>query len=159
MGDLLAGLTIATALGCGVMAGFFFAFSNLVMPSLGRIPPVHGITAMQRMNLGVANPLFMLAFLGTPALCVAMAAVGFANLDEGYAGYLIGAAALYLVGGLLMTIAYHQPRNLALGKLEATAPASEAYWRRYLAQWNPWNHVRALTSLAAAALLIVAIRV
>lgn len=37
---------LVSALGCGLMAGFFFAFSICVMKALGAIPPAHGISAM-----------------------------------------------------------------------------------------------------------------
>ena len=39
--------TLATALGCGLIAGAFFAFSSFVMPALKRLPTTEGIAAMQ----------------------------------------------------------------------------------------------------------------
>jgi len=37
--------SVAAALGSGLNAGFFFAFSFVTMKSLGRLPPEQGIAA------------------------------------------------------------------------------------------------------------------
>jgi uncharacterized membrane protein len=39
------GLTLLAALGCGLIAGVFFAFSALVMRALARRPHAEGIAA------------------------------------------------------------------------------------------------------------------
>ena len=36
-------LIFAAAIGCGLVAGIFFAFSSFVMAALGRLPSDHGI--------------------------------------------------------------------------------------------------------------------
>jgi uncharacterized membrane protein len=55
---LVASLSFAVALGSGLMAGIFFAFSTMVMPALSRIPPAQAIAAMQSINVVVINPWF-----------------------------------------------------------------------------------------------------
>jgi uncharacterized membrane protein len=60
---LLFALTLFAALGCGLIAGVFFAFSAFVMKALGRLPPAEGIAAMQSINIAVINPVFLTAFL------------------------------------------------------------------------------------------------
>jgi uncharacterized membrane protein len=65
-------LTFTGAIGSALVAGIFFAFSTFVMQALGRIPAEQGITAMQSINITVINPLFMLAFLGTGAVCLVL---------------------------------------------------------------------------------------
>jgi uncharacterized membrane protein len=67
---LLFALTLVSALGCGLVAGVFFAFSSFVMNALARLPAAQGIAAMQSINVVVINPLFITAFLGTAAACV-----------------------------------------------------------------------------------------
>ena len=37
--DLIFALTFVAAIGCGLVAGIFFAFSTFVMKALARIPP------------------------------------------------------------------------------------------------------------------------
>jgi hypothetical protein len=51
-------LTFVSALGCGLVAGIFFTFSNFVMKSLARLSPAQGIAAMQTINADVLNRWF-----------------------------------------------------------------------------------------------------
>jgi hypothetical protein len=62
-------LTFAAAIGAGLVAGIFFAFSSFVMRALARIAPPQGIAAMQSINVAVINPVFMAVFLGTRGRC------------------------------------------------------------------------------------------
>ncbi|WP_228050189.1 hypothetical protein [Tychonema sp. LEGE 06208] len=57
-------LKLFAVLGCGLIAGVFFAFSTFVMNALGRLPPAQGIAAMQSINIAVINPLFITALFG-----------------------------------------------------------------------------------------------
>ena len=50
---LLFIITFLAALGCGLIAGAFFAFSTFVMKVLARLPTSHGIAAMQSINVVV----------------------------------------------------------------------------------------------------------
>ena len=72
------------ALWTGVMAGFFYAFSVLVMPGLERkeSSPPAAMAAMQGINNAVQNPLFALFFMGAPLLCL-MVVVRAAVADDG----------------------------------------------------------------------------
>jgi uncharacterized membrane protein len=56
MDGFLFALTLITAVGCGLNAGVFFAFSAFVMPALKRLPPAHGIAAMQSINRLAVTP-------------------------------------------------------------------------------------------------------
>ncbi len=67
-------LKLFSALGCGLVAGVFFAFSTFVMSALARLQPAQGITAMQSINITAINPLFMVALFGTAAICLFLAA-------------------------------------------------------------------------------------
>jgi hypothetical protein len=58
-------VTLLSTVGCGLVAGFFFAFLICVMKALGRLPAEQGITAMQSINVVVINPWFLTAFFGT----------------------------------------------------------------------------------------------
>ncbi|MEP6850368.1 MAG: hypothetical protein ABI999_16025, partial [Acidobacteriota bacterium] len=66
-------LAIITAVGCGLWGGVFFAFSVFVMRGLGKLPAVEGIASMNAINAAVFSPWFMVPFLGTPLLCLALA--------------------------------------------------------------------------------------
>ena len=43
-------LKLFSALGCGLIAGVFFAFSTFVMNALARQPPAQGIATMQSLT-------------------------------------------------------------------------------------------------------------
>ena len=152
-------LVIASALGAGVVAGVFFAFSTFVMPALGRIPAPAGIAAMQSINVTVINAWFMAAFMGTAVTSVAAIALAVADWQSAFGPYVVAAGVLYVVGVIGVTRAFHIPRNDALDKLDPAAPTSEAFWSRYLVEWNAWNHVRAIAPLIASGLEIGALHV
>jgi uncharacterized membrane protein len=72
MEALLPALTVLAALGAGLVAGIFFAFSTFIMAALARLPAEGGIAAMQSINVAVLNPLFFLAFFGTAAIALVL---------------------------------------------------------------------------------------
>jgi len=49
------------------------------------------------------------------------------------------------------------PLNHALAVFNPNRAEGAALWMRYLANWTVWNHVRTVTSFAAAVLFIVAV--
>ena len=159
MDGFLFVLTLLSALGCGVVAGVFFAFSAFVMKALARLPAEQGIAAMRAINVAAVTPAFMAALFGTAAACGALAVWALFAWDERFAPYLLVGGALYLVGTILLTIAYHVPQNEALATVEPLGADAESHWRRYLSGWTAWNHVRTATALAAAAVLTIALHV
>ena len=159
MGDALAAVTLATAVGAALVAGVVLAFSALVMPALARGPAAEGIAVMRRINRAAVGPGLMIPFLATSAGCAALAVVAVVDWGEPHAPWLLAGGLLYLLGALLLTGGYHQPRNLALGDVDPSAPDAGARWTRYLGDWTPWNHIRSAVGLAAAAALVVAVRV
>lgn len=126
MDGLLFGLTLATAVGSGLVGGVFFAFSNFVMKALGRLRPSEGAAAMQAINITVITPLFMTALFGTGLTSLVLLVWGLAELDEPYTGWLIAAGAIYLIGEIALTGGYHVPRNDALGGWTRTARRAHA---------------------------------
>ena len=66
-------VAIFAALGCGVMGGLLFAFSNFVMTALSHQPPASGIRTMQAINVYILNPLFFIVFFGTAAASFVLA--------------------------------------------------------------------------------------
>jgi uncharacterized membrane protein len=159
MDGILVALTLVTALGCGLSAGALFAFSSFVMRALARLPAAQGIAAMQSINVVAVTPAFMTALFGTAVACLAVAVWALAAWDDSFSPWLLAGSALYIAGPVGLTIGYHVPRNDALAAVEPTAPDAEAHWRRYLADWTRWNHLRVAASLAAAAALTEALHV
>lgn len=149
--------TLAAALGCGLIAGVFFAFSVFVMKALAAIPPAQGITAMQSINVVVINPVFLGTFLGTAALCLALGIRAVLAWQRPGAGWLLAGAALYLVGTLLVTMVCNVPRNDALAAIDPASAGAPEVWAGYVRSWTVWNHVRTIAALAAAAALTIAL--
>jgi uncharacterized membrane protein len=112
---------------------------------------------MQAINVAAVTFAFMVTLFGTAAACAALAVWAFFVWNERFAPYLLVGAALYLVGTILLTIVYHVPRNNVLAKVEPHGADAEGHWGRYLSGWTAWNHLRAASSLAAAATLTVAL--
>jgi uncharacterized membrane protein len=114
-------LTFIAALGSGLVAGIFFAFSNFVMKALARVPPAQGVAAMQSINFVVLNEWFFAVFFGTAVCCLALAITSFVRWQRPDAGYLLAGSLLYLIGAILVTIACNVPLNDALAAVD---PAS-----------------------------------
>jgi uncharacterized membrane protein len=151
-------LTFVTAIGSGLVAGVYFAFSSFVMPALRRTAPDTGLSAMQAINVAAPTPPFMLPFVGTAVLSVALAISSLLRLDETVARYELIGSALYLAS-FVITAAYHVPRNNGLATVEAGSEGASARWSRYVREWTTGNHVRTIAALAAAVVLTIAVRV
>ena len=155
--QLLFALTLFAALGCGLVAGIFFAFSTFVMKALARLSSGEGIAAMQSINVAVLNPWFMGAFFGTAAACVLALVSSLIRWHEPGAVYLFVGSVLYLVGSLLVTIVFNVPRNQSLASVAPADPDGASLWAGYVTSWTAWNHVRTVASFAAAASFSVAL--
>ncbi|GEO40841.1 membrane protein [Skermanella aerolata] len=155
---ILAGLIGATALGCGVVGGVFFAFSSFVMTALGRLPAVEGMAAMRSINRVAVTPLFMGALFGTAAACLALALTAFGGWAGERAGWLLAGSGTYLLGVVAVTAVFNVPRNEKLARIDPHGTEGERLWQRYLVEWTGWNHVRTVAGGAAAALLMAALR-
>jgi len=150
-------LTFVAALGSGLVAGIFFAFSNLVMKALARVPPAQGISAMQSINVVVLNRWFFAVFFGTAACCLILTITSFIRWQKPSAGYLLVGSLLYLIGTILVTIACNVPLNDALAAVDPSSADAGPVWSNYVKNWIGWNHVRAIASFAAAASFTVAL--
>jgi uncharacterized membrane protein len=150
-------VTLVAALGCGLMGGLFFAFSVSVMRALARLRAPEGMRAMQAINIAILNPVFLGAFLGTGLLCAIAVAAALLGWHDARAVWLLAGGVTYLVGTVLVTMVLNVPMNDALAAAAPDDPASADTWADYLRRWTAWNHVRAISSVAASALFTVAL--
>jgi uncharacterized membrane protein len=148
-GDVIVVLIVLAALGSGLIAGVFFAFSSFVMRGLAIIPPTHGLAAMQAINVTVINPAFLGVFLGTGVLSVILTVVAVVNFGDRDAPLVLTGSLLYLIGSIGVTMACNVPRNNWIAALDAADSASATAWYRYIHEWTRWNTVRTIASLAA----------
>lgn len=147
---VLYALTLAAALGCGLNAGIFFAFSTFVMQGLKRAGPTAGIRAMQGINVTAVTPPFMMVLFGSAGLSMALALWALVAWPGAAGDWLLAGAALNLPGAIGVTIAANVPRNNALAKADPDGTAGAALWAIYLRQWTGWNHLRTAACLGAA---------
>jgi uncharacterized membrane protein len=149
------GLKLCAVLGCGLIAGVFFAFSTFVMSALAKLPSAQGIAAMQFINITVINPLFMGVFLGTSAVCIFVVVSSLSKLNQPGTAYLLVGSLLYLVGTFGVTIVFNVPLNDALAKVEPSSTEGATLWNSYLTNWTFWNHIRTIAALVAAGLFAI----
>ena len=145
---------IAT-LGCGLIAGVFFAFSTFVMKALAKLPAQEGIAAMQSINLYAVKSWFLPAFLGTALACLLVAILTFWQGSDQTSNWQLTGATLYFFGTFLVTVIFNVPMNDALAALSPVAPDAAARWAEYLSKWTLWNHVRTIAALAATVFFIM----
>lgn len=148
----LFALKFVAALGCGLVAGVFFAFSTFVMSGLGRLGPPQGIAAMQSINITAVTPMFMTALFGTGFCCLVLAVFSLVRWDQPGSGFLLAGSLIYITGTVLVTIFFNVPLNNALAAVDPASAEGADLWARYLVNWGVWNHVRTITSLLAAGL-------
>jgi uncharacterized membrane protein len=153
----LFSLIFTAAIGGGLNAGVFFAFSTFVMPALARLQPNQGIAAMQSINITAINPWFMLVLWGTAVACIFLMIMVLLKWHQPGAAYLLVGGLLYLVGVIGVTIAFNVPLNDALAIVKPDSTDGATLWARYLTDWTFWNHVRTLAAIAAAIAFTIAL--
>lgn len=148
---LISALLWFSAIGCGLIAGLYFAFSTFILQAFDRLGPERAAEAMNAINLRIQRSLFMPLFLGTSLTGLALAVIGVVHLGEPGGAAMLAGGATYVLGMFVVTMVFNVPLNSAL-----VARGGEA-WPLYLRRWLLWNHVRMLASTIASALFIVAI--
>jgi uncharacterized membrane protein len=158
MGDRMQNvLIVISALGSGLIAGAFFAFSTFVMGALGKLPAAQGIPAMQSINVVVINPVFLGVQFGTAALALFLGFGAIRHLGDPRAMWFVAGTGLYAIGTILVTMAFNVPLNNALAAVDPASGEGAAFWADYLRTWTNWNHVRALAALAASGAFMAAL--
>ena len=151
----IAAIWIA-AIGTGIMAGIYFAFSSFVMKSLAVIETEKGIIAMQSINKVILSSSFMPLFIGTSLLSFGLLILGCFRWDNPLATTLVAASLIYLIGMFACTAFGNVPLNETLDKLNPSSVEAAQFWNTYLRIWTRYNHVRTIASIIACLLYIKA---
>ncbi|NTX29796.1 DUF1772 domain-containing protein [Burkholderia pyrrocinia] len=146
-----------SAIGCGLLAGVYFAFSTFVMTSLGRIAPQAGVAAMNAINVDIVRSPFMPLFLGTTLMALALVVIALFDRDQPGAMAALAGGVLYVFGMFAVTMAVNVPLNDALAAADPVTTHGTALWARYVHDWTMWNHVRTVASAAACVFFIAGI--
>ena len=142
------------ALGAGLMAGVYFAFSGFIMRSFDELPGARAADAMNAINEVILRSWFMPLFFASTLLYAALAVV--ALIDSGLAGrwLILAAGLIYVIGMFLCTAARNVPLNNRLAATAGDARAAAETWAHYRQHWTRWNHLRSVCSLAAMGLSV-----
>ncbi|MBY3580013.1 anthrone oxygenase family protein [Rhizobium bangladeshense] len=149
----------AAAIGSGLVAGIFFAFSTFIMTAFSRIPAEQGIAAMNSVNVTILRSPFMGLFVPTAILCLVIAVLALIDWRGGASALMLTGAALYLLASFVSTIIFNVPMNDALAKVAGNGPEAVQLWNTYVRDWTWWNHVRTIASLLASVAFVRALMI
>ncbi|MCA9266186.1 MAG: DUF1772 domain-containing protein [Planctomycetales bacterium] len=160
---LLVVLILATLL-CSLVAGFVLLFAIVVMPGLATLPDREFLRAFQVIDRVIQNnqPLFMLVWIGSAVTLLVAAGLGVWQLEGINRMLFVVAAALYIVGVQLPTMAINLPLNnrvktLRLETLDETLLASER--GHFESRWNRWNVIRSVAAILSSVTLLTLVRI
>jgi uncharacterized membrane protein len=145
------------ALGCGLLAGLYFAFSAVIMTALDRAGPAHGIAAMNSINLTILRSMFMPLFFGTTLGAAGLVQAGLMGQGTRADICMVAGGLLYVLGMFVVTMTANVPLNNRLAMANAASGQAMVTWQNYLTAWTRWNHVRTLASLGASAAFVAAL--
>ena len=131
---------LAATVAAGLQAGTYYTWACGVMPGLAEVDDRTFTSTITQVNVAIVNPVFMLSFLGAPALAAAAVAATTGNARA----WAIAGVALAL-GTVAVTAVGNIPLNDALAAGGSRADFETA--------WVRWNVVRTLTSTGALACL------
>jgi len=143
---LRAPILLLATIAAGLQAGTYYTWACGVMPGLARTDDRTFVAALHHMNIAIVNPVFMLSFLGAPAL----AAVAVFTSSSSVRPWVI-AALVFAVLTLIVSGAGNIPLNNALdaaGPVDKIADLASVR-ADFEDAWVRWNIVRTLTSTAS----------
>lgn len=156
---LAPALLWTSAIGCGLMAGVYFAFSAFIMTSLGRIAPAAGMAAMNATIVDIVKSPFIPVFMLTTLTAASLAVLGVMRWGQPGSALMVMGGVIYVLGMFVVTTAVNQPMNEALLAADPATSQGVALWSRYVTEWTMWNHVRTVASAIAMGMFIAALTV
>jgi uncharacterized membrane protein len=157
-GYVIAALLWFSAIGCGLLAGLYFAFSAFIMTSLGRIGPSAGIAAMNAINVDIVRSLFIPLYFGTTLAGAVLAVIGLLRWGEPGAFASLAGGVIYVAGMFVVTMLFNVPLNNALATVDPASGEGATVWARYLKDWTLWNHMRTVACTVATIFFVLALR-
>lgn len=141
------------------MGGVYFTFSTFVMRALNELPAGQASAAMNAINRVILTSWFMPLFFGSSLLALAGIGYGVVKFTAPLSQLLaVSAGTIYLLGMLGVTILFNVPLNNQLAESSASA-ANDHYerelWRNYYRRWSLFNHIRTMSCILSATLLLI----
>lgn len=142
--DLLPIFETGIQLSMVTMVGIYFIFSNTVMTSLRRHDC--GANIMVEINDVILNPIFLFCFVVSGVGSVYLAVLG--------NGLTVYSSLIFFIGTTLVTVIKNVPLNDKL-KGSSNSVARATVWQEYLQDWVFWNHVRTVSAVLSALLILI----
>jgi uncharacterized membrane protein len=154
---ITTGLLWFAAIGSGLLAGLYFAFSTFINSALGRIETPAGIAAMNSINVVIVRSWFMPLFLGSSVAALILAGIALFQWQPPASVATFAGGVIYVVGMFVCTLVFNVPLNNALLAVDPASPSGADVWAKFLREWTFWNHIRTIASTVAMILFIYAI--
>ncbi|HEY5854713.1 MAG TPA: anthrone oxygenase family protein [Aldersonia sp.] len=139
---------LAAAVTTGLLAGLFYAYCYSVMRALAGADDRTFVDVMQRINVAIVNPWFLVCFLGSLGFTAA-AAVAHLRGDRTMLAWVAAALVLNLAG-FAVTVAGNVPLNNRLAAVDLDHTADLVAVRaQFETAWVRWNVVRTVLHTAA----------
>lgn len=145
------------AIGCGLVAGVYFAFSTFVMTALGLIDASHAVATFNSINSTILRSLFMPLFFGTTLASFALVLMALVGRGKPGSAAILAGGLIYVTGMFLCTMFFNVPLNNVLAGVDPSGADAAIVWARFFRNWVMWNHLRTLASTAACVLYISAL--
>jgi len=145
---------IVALLASGLLAGLYYSYAVSVMPALGAFDDRTFIDVMNKINVVIVNPPFMLTFLGSVGF-TALAGAFCLKPDARPVLIWVGIGLALNIVSLIITSTINVPLNNKLATAAtSTTPADLAMLRdQFESVWVRWNVIRALANTAATGVL------
>jgi uncharacterized membrane protein len=140
-----------------LMGGLMFSFAVANNTGLRLVDDRTYVTAVQKINRGIVNPVFLPVFLG-PVLLLPLATILAAGAEA--FGWLLAASIAYIVGPFGVTVTQNIPLNNRLDSVDVAAASDEDLATARGWSEGPWirRHI-VRTTLAIVAVVLVFIAV
>lgn len=145
---------IVALLTSGLLAGLYYAYAISVMPALGAFDDRTYIDVMNKINVVIVNPSFMVTFLGSIGFTV-LAGACYLKPEARPVLVWIGIALALNIASLVITSAINVPLNDKLATATASTNLGDlgALRQQFESSWVRWNMIRALANTAATGVL------
>ncbi|QLY31425.1 DUF1772 domain-containing protein [Nocardia huaxiensis] len=143
MNALRIAALVAAILSTGLIAGLFYGYANSVMPALNQVDDRTMIDVMQRINVVIINPVFMIGFMGTVGFSILAAALHLGK-DQRATLIWIGVGLVLNLIAFAVTSGLNVPLNDQLAAAGDPAQITDlaAVRAQFESSWVRWNIVR-----------------
>lgn len=148
-------ILVLTATLTALMAGLFFAWSCSVMLGFAKMSDREFVSAMQKTNRAIQNPVFFAVFFGAPLSLLVSTLLNYNQFPR--FALLLAATVVYLIGTFGVTTFGNVPLNNVLDRFaldSATATEIAAQRANFEYRWNNLNTIRTVFSTLTVMLVI-----